>query len=240
MAASVPSRRIATESLLEISNDLWGSAVYGQTAISVLDVWRVDQSTWAEHTFLFGDRAYTQQEMAELALDKWDDTRLPYEPVLVHNGPGFVYARAGALSRLRLADFSRRQGYDAHNFHGTLGKTFDVLAVASGVKKAKDVGAAHVETEFITSKQLHAHLRAVELSRYYRDEINSELRSSIGTAVWHSRTPKFGEVIFEGSIGKPGTMNDTFEQVAISSLVALAHSLPENRPTAQALLSLAA
>jgi hypothetical protein len=253
--ANVPRREVTDQQLLEVSQDLWGSEVYGATVVSMLQSGRhfVDSAVWSVDDFTSDPVARTvdyhghvprsEEDMRGLALDKWDAAHYPYEPA-AHNYneaggqyPAYLNITPGMVTRLRLADFGRNRGYDSHELHGTLGKAFDVVAVASGIKKAMEVGTAHVETEFITAKELRAHLRAFGLPPYYRNEINTELTFAIMDAVHYSKARKYGEVIFEGHVvTEPG---HKFEQVAVASLVSMADMFPETRLTAQALRKLA-
>lgn len=241
---SIPSRQITNDNLREVSQELWDSTVYGETAVSLLEKGRhfTDASIWAVDEHLDPNTTQiprSKQEMTDRVLDIWDHQHYPYEPQVVHNAsdehwPAFSYGEPGPVTRLRLADLSRHRGYDDHELHGTLGKTFDVLSVISGIKKASSVGAAHVETEFITASELRAHLRNNELPKYYRDEINSALLRAIVDAVYHVKPPEYGEVVFEGYLPNPGS-GHRFDQVAVASLVAMAKKFPEDRPTAQVL-----
>lgn len=253
----VAPRQITDEQLLEVSGNLWDSTDYGAAAVSLLElerrhartsVWAIDdfplpwQSEAEKRRPLAAPRS--EQEMAEIVLDMWDQAHYPFEPsvrYLERTGvdnfyPGMSGCSPGFLTRLRLADFSRSRNYDKHELHGTLGKTFDVLTVAAGIKKASEVGSSHIETEFITAKDLRAHLRNIELPPSYRKEINYVLADAISDEIHRAVAPEYGEVIFEGYLSGSG---HKFEKVAVASLVAMAKNFPKERPTAQALLKLA-
>jgi hypothetical protein len=207
-------------------------------------IWSLDNQQTIAEARAAGVTPYTNREMNDRLLDAWGEQHYPYAlGSITHiaaseHYPAFVIGRAGSVTYSRLADFSRHRGYDGHELHGTLGKTFDVLAVASGLKKVQEVGASHVEEKFITYTELKRYLQDHALSRHYRRRIYSEFTLAITEAVWRARPRPYGELVFEGSMSLAGPEGYKFERIALSSLLSLAAKFRKASPAAEALLGL--
>lgn len=182
----------------------------------------------------------SEREMRSMALDRWDDTHPPFEPFLQHRKENDRFAahlevRPDAVSKLRLADYARSRGYDRHELHGTLGKTCDVLLVASGVIEAGEARTQPVDSgkKFITFKSLQAYFRKARLHHDHVNDIHNELTCAIRSTMQNAQPPEYGEVIFEGFVNLHSARR--FERVAVKSLLAMAQWFPEGRPIRRAL-----
>lgn len=264
--ADVPERWTIKESqLAEISAETWGDDVYGRAAAAWYGI--SDNRTRRRRDDLavfeypgdyedagtyFGHRISTEtglsdNTLVDLANATWLRTNSAHllefrKPPANYGDPKGRNTRLlssiGPVTRDRLANNLRTRGLDHHNFHGAIGKSLDVLGLASGVILPSEVGSADTtDMDFVTREDFEEKLAEAPLSD---DRKHGVVQLIEGDARWQlrdNRPHRRGEIVLEGWFGPDPRGRQyrwTYDKIAVSSLRTLAEAYSTKNPSGRA------
>ncbi len=219
MNPPLPPRLIEPSELEAISHQLWDSPIYGAVAANWLDFTSRNRAHASAYRCPdggydlkshFADTQYVADRSRILSTMRTMHPDLPY--ALTMQAPdetersawaGYVpslVVSPAALSTLRIGNYLVRRNLVDHPFHGTFGKALDVLAVVSGQKRPKDIGASHVDIPFINYVDLAAQVPDMPLSKTQKTDLIPRINNLARVQVQRSGVGKHGEIILEGMV----------------------------------------
>lgn len=133
--------------MLAASVNLWGSRGYAGVAAEILSFEARIASTnfmlrngWSSlDPELLGDGWLSFDAMTARARKHWNDQCYPFSLQVQRLGNDNIRLMAGVTDRDHLAHYMDGRGLSEHTLHGSLGKAFDVLRVASGLAKGRSL-----------------------------------------------------------------------------------------------------
>ncbi len=137
--------------------------------------------------------------------------------------PAFKIEKTG-FSDVRLRNYLQTRKLDEHVFRGSFGKALDVLNVAAGLARPRDLGISHTDEPFIAYSEFRERIFTAPPEVYKRRQ--SIIERVRDTARCHARIGKVsdvGQIILEGNVCIASGAAFTYDLVAFSSL---AHTLP--------------
>ncbi len=235
-------RKIEESDLCTVSEELWGSPVYGAASVGIINLIAHDRA----HAQLYRrrggfevrmrDAKAVRVEQPEHALQVLRETHpdLPYALKLsllgensgqpYHRDLQYAVAPSG-LSAARIGEFLRHRQLVDHSFHGTVGKALDVLGVVSECTRPQDLGASHVHMPFLSAKGLAKAVDALPFRATDRRMVIPKIGAALREQLQRGRPGKYGEVIVEGEliVDAPYTRLD-YAKIARQSLAVVPDS----------------
>lgn len=256
---------ISRHSLLEASNDLFGSDRYGITAYTLLERQRREATmiTWNFHNkpevyassvnsgrskYLPEVIAYTsdtKEEIKEKLLAAANASYLPFDfesDEVIYRGntkkPGVKPLRE--IRRARLANYMTGRGLKGHELQGLLGKAFDVLNNVAGTAEPKATEPYNPE-QFMQIKKMEAWAKDKGVTVSMLGTIKNKLGRALMYQVETGKPAEGGEVIVEEYLdANRDYIIDLSGREAIStaSLVGLSNVLRTNSKSGSFLASI--
>lgn len=176
------------------------------------------------------DSSMGEDALRSWILDRWDESLAPQTlkilppeaPLQQEHHHRLFDVSIGDVDQGRLARYVQVKGYDGHWLHGSLGKSFDVMNVVAGVVRPAELGSSSAETNFMTRGDLLSKIRESGIGSHSRQIIRNKLQGGLLHQVETGRPAETGEIILEGRFSYRRRNDVRYEEIAVSSLVALA------------------
>ncbi len=238
--------QVTYEDLERISTELWGSPCYGETAVEGFQLARrrcVKEKDYAESdassvycsvagfSGIIGNVPATpvEEQLLEAKIQQLWQAARPFAPKIKKSE---AEAARGCLSWVlrpddittgSLARYLVHNRYNEHGLQGALGKMFDVMNVAAGLKTPETLTPYAIQ-EYIEYKNLRAAINRSDLSHHGKSEIVSKLRYGVAHQLETGQPYPLGEIIVEGFVTLKSGAHVPYGKVALSSLAGLAGS----------------
>jgi hypothetical protein len=208
---------------MNIPEDLRDKAIDG---VPVIPLWIDGERNKTKGMYDLSDEALRKR--ARLL---WDHRHEPFEPAITIEDssarwPRTAHIFAGDMTRERLADYVRANGYDKHYLHGTIGKMFDTINVTAGIVAKEAIGDRDIDSEFIERQELEQMMDTAGLNTRQKNNILQRLDRAIRGQMETGRSYEHGEIVIEGRYD----IWD-FDRIATRSLTAIARSYTSRRET---------
>ena len=167
-------------------------------------------------------KTFTVADFIEVSGEIWDDeiygrnafSIVKYFKSTIQDQQGEIPLNA----QKRIGQFAQKMGFIDYSLHGSIGKSFDVIAVLCNLKDKEAIGLSHAQGQFVTYDVLLEDLGSSPFTKSQQQNTIEMLRNAARKQIRTSQAYPQGEIIFEGALCMGTSWHMTFEEIATSSL----------------------